>query len=493
MAQVSFSRSTSSKGNCVKIVSSEALRGTPEERIEQFQDKSLGFVEDLIRQGIDPAYTLPSQAAAGGGGGGLSVEEVWYPTIQNEFGITGAGSEYVNFGVHLRSPGGYSDLYMLTPGDIGDAGGGNIQFYIPDGSINAFTITSSTRSNYSLVNSGTITATIATIPATIPYNVSLAYSFDPLSFEKNMNITITVTGTTTPSTISYTIPMAVVGTQMGSTAAPYVLPTLISDIVDNVIFTSPALVGNTAYTGLTSEAGGFAPLPIGFYAGDTTFGGVNILRGLVAPTTEGVSGDYYIKVDNIGTTSLYGPKTASWPALPNPAGGSNDHGYSFGATGTVSGNPVAITFFNLFQGTSYKWDYPSYNFFGNIFSPGYLSVSAVEFNRRLSMQGSTAGILEPSSLNSYGLGTVKYFEDFLLRKGPMAVNPPAEILSTDPRYKAIQDMASTFWPILTKTSDYIGSINEEECNPAGSGVRNTATDLCGKTCMEITASPATSL
>jgi integrin beta 8 len=90
------------------------------------------------------------------------------------------------------------------------------------------------------------------------------------------------------------------------------------------------LVGATGAAGADGEDG--APGAAGL-DGDDGADGKTILYGAVAPTTEGVDGDFYI--DTV-THTLYGPKATTWPAgtsLVGPAGADGADGTN-GTNGT---------------------------------------------------------------------------------------------------------------------------------------------------------------
>jgi hypothetical protein len=501
MAQVSFSRSTSDKGNCVNIISTETIRGTVEERISQFQRKSLGYIEGMIQGGIDASYSL----SGGGGGGGFGYGSgsgswswtgagsgeilgggggIWRgyaeAVVQNEVNIN---SGNLIFGIHLRNPsGGPVADYYETPGDIGKAGAGLLQFYIPAANKADFVITSATRSDISILNSGTITAFINKItPTTALYTVAVNYIYDPANVDKIISINMVISSSilSPPFTINYSMPLTRL---LGITSAPVSQ----SQLQDKITFTSP-VISNTTYTYPTvDETGVYAPLPIGWFSGDTTIGGSPVLGGTGPPgVLTGATGDYYIDLSVNGPNSLYGPKAATWPAILGVTGGYNNSGYSFGATGATSGNTVDLKLHNLVQFAAYYKELASMAYNGNLFSPGYISLEAYEVNRRNIANGLGNPLIFPSDLTGSGQGTPKYFTDYLSRN----YNDPGE----EKIRGAIIDLGNSLWPSLTKTSDYIASLNEEECNPKGSGVRNLSTDLCGKRCMELVAAPATSL
>ena len=97
---------------------------------------------------------------------------------------------------------------------------------------------------------------------------------------------------------------------------------------------SSDLVGVTGATGPVGATG-----PTGA-TGATGVSGNTVLNGTVDPTTQGVSGDFYI---NTTSSKIFGPKAVSWPAgvnLIGPTGATGPTGVTgvTGATGPAGTN-----------------------------------------------------------------------------------------------------------------------------------------------------------
>ena len=129
----------------------------------------------------------------------------------------------------------------------------------------------------------------------------------------------TVAGPTGPTGAASTVPGPTGATGAASTVAGPTGPSGPSGAASTV-------AGPTGPTG-PSGAASTVPGP----TGATGAGGYSVLTGVVAPTTEGVNGDFFI---NTATSTIYGPKAAgAWPSgvlLVGPTGPT-------GAASTVPG------------------------------------------------------------------------------------------------------------------------------------------------------------